>query len=221
MGCGALFTVGGTLQVVATGQLGLIYGGRALTGRWMLFAAVELHDSRLIGLSVGASSMIVPVYISECSPPATRGRMIGLFEIMLQCWLVIGFWVSYGVNKHIPATSDAQWRVPFGLQLVPGFMLTLFMTFQPESPRWLMKAGRMEEATETLMRIRQLPADHEYLVWEMDMVKQQLEHETQLTSSRNLWTTIKEAFMTENRSRLLIGMALMMLQNLSGINALN
>lgn len=52
--------------------------------------------------------MIVPVYISESCPPAIRGRLIGIFEIFLQFFQIIGFWVNYGVNIHIPGTSDAQ-----------------------------------------------------------------------------------------------------------------
>jgi MFS family permease len=57
---------------------------------------------------VGASSLIVPVYISECAPPAIRGRLIGLFECCLQLTQVVGFWVNYGVNAHVSPTSSAQ-----------------------------------------------------------------------------------------------------------------
>uniref|UniRef100_A0A0D2XKZ8 Quinate transporter n=1 Tax=Fusarium oxysporum (strain Fo5176) TaxID=660025 RepID=A0A0D2XKZ8_FUSOF len=58
--CGIIFDVGVVLQLVSSGHIGLIYAGRAITG-----------------LAVGASSLLVPVYISECSPPAVRGRMVG------------------------------------------------------------------------------------------------------------------------------------------------
>jgi MFS family permease len=64
------------------------------------------------GLSVGASSLIVPQYIAEWSPPAIRGRLVGIFEMVLQVSQIIGFWVNYGVNEHISASSDAQWRAP-------------------------------------------------------------------------------------------------------------
>ncbi|KAH0607313.1 uncharacterized protein H6S33_003301 [Morchella sextelata] len=204
MPCGVLFCIGAILQLVSDGHLGLIYGGRALTG-----------------IAVGASSLLVPIYISECSPPAIRGRLIGIFEILLQLALVVGFWVNYGVSIHEDDDSDRQWHVPFAVQLVPGSLLVILMWFQPESPRWLIKAGKTELAIKNLCTIRGLPADHQYIVWEVDTVNQQIEHENALGANRSVISKLKETFLPGNRNRLFIGMALMMFQNLSGINALN
>lgn len=64
---GVVFGIGAAMQTESKGSLGLMYGGRALTG-----------------IGVGASSLIVPIYIAESSPPTIRGRLIGIFEIMLQ-----------------------------------------------------------------------------------------------------------------------------------------
>ena len=60
MGTSLLFCVGAILQVVATGQLGLIYAGRVV-----------------VGLAVGFVTTICPVYLAELSPPAIRGRLVG------------------------------------------------------------------------------------------------------------------------------------------------
>jgi hypothetical protein len=95
------------------------------------------------------------------------------------------------------------------------------MILQPESPRWLLKVGRKDQATTNLTKIRNLPAEDPYIVWEVDMICQQLEHEASLTCNKTFIGMVKEAFLPGNRNRLLIGMALMMLQNLTGINALN
>lgn len=173
------------------------------------------------GLAVGSSSLIVPQYISECSPPAIRGRLVGLFEVVLQFALVIGFWVNYGVNQHIPKTSSAQWQIPFGLQFIFGTLLVLLMLLQPESPRWLMKAGRTDQALEVLSHIRNMPADDEYIQWEMDTIREQLQREDEQGANGSLVKKLVETFKAGNRNRLFMGMALMMLQNFSGINALN
>lgn len=159
----------------------------------------------------------MPVYISECSPPAIRGRLIGIFEILLQFSQIIGFWVNYGVNKNISAASDTQWRIPFALQFVPGTLLVIAMFFQPESPRWLAKKSRWEQAQKVLSRLRNLPEDHGYIVWEVETVRAQLEHEAE-SPNRSFIVKVKEVLTSNVRSRLLIGMALMILQNLSGIN---
>jgi MFS family permease len=88
-GSGIVFMIGVILQMI--GKLGLLYAGRALTG-----------------LGVGGSSVLLPIYISECAPAPIRGRLVGIFEIMLQIALVFGFWVNYGVNKDIANEPPAM-----------------------------------------------------------------------------------------------------------------
>jgi MFS family permease len=125
------------------------------------------------------------------------------------------------MNQNIPATDRAQWQIPFGLQLAPGSLLAILMCLQLESPRWLLKAGRDEQAIKNLTRLRQLPIDDPYIMWEVNTIKEQLEKESELGSNDSFSKKLKEVFTAGNRNRVLIGMALMMLQNLSGINALN
>lgn len=134
--------------------------------------------------------------------------------------MIIGFWVNYGVNQNIPGTSDAQWRIPFGLQLAPATLLCITMLFQSESPRWLLKSGQPEAAIDALVRIRKLPRDHRYLNWELDLIVNQLTREREIHPVK-LLDQLKVAISSKVRPHLFIGMALMLLQNLSGINALN
>lgn len=164
---------------------------------------------------------MIPVYISECAPPAIRGRLVGIFEIILQSFMVVGFWVNYGTNEHVSPMSDSQWRIPVGLQLLPGSLLVLCMLFQPESPRWLIRAGRTSQARQVLSYIRNLPAEHEYVVWEVNSVLQQLEHESESGVDGGLRETFRMIVQPGKRNRLIIGCSLMIIQNLSGTNALN
>ncbi|KAI1140085.1 general substrate transporter [Hypoxylon sp. FL0543] len=204
LACGLIYNIGAIVQITSTGSVGMIYAGRALTG-----------------LAVGASTLVVPQYISECSPPAIRGRLVGIFEIVLQFSQIVGFWVNYGVNQNVSGALDAQWRIPFGLQLIPGTFLTVLMLLQPESPRWLIKNGNTVKATSSLSRIRCLSHDDEYISWEVNSVKEQLLSESELGTTRPLGAKLKEMLKSGNRRRLALGMGFMMLQNLSGINALN
>lgn len=65
-------------MTAAQGRLSLIYAGRAIAG-----------------LGIGSSSLVVPVYIAEISPPSIRGRLIGIFEIASQGGGMLGFWYGY------------------------------------------------------------------------------------------------------------------------------
>ncbi|KAG9657358.1 general substrate transporter, partial [Aureobasidium melanogenum] len=204
---GGVFNLGVLLQVVSTGHLGLIYAGRVLTG-----------------LAVGASSMIVPVYIAECFPARIRGRTVGVFEIMLQAFQVIGFWINYGVIQNLPAESASQWQVPFAFQFVPGTLLMTLMLLQPESPRWLLKAGKRAESHQIFAKLRGLPQDHELIHEEMRYIDLHLEQGILLHSSgegRVRGKAFLEAVGPRNRKRLGLGIAIMFLQNLVGANAIN
>ena len=130
--------------------------------------------------------------------------------------------MNYGVSLHVPKTLDKQWQIPFGFQILPASLLIILMFFQPESPRWLVKAGKANKARRNLSRLRKLPLDHEYISWEMTTAQLQIETENSLGASRSVWAGVQQAFtLRGNRQRLLTGMALMLLQNMSGINALN
>jgi len=113
-----VFLLGGTLMTAANGNLDMIYAGRLVAG-----------------LGIGASSLTVPVYISETAPPSIRGRLVGIFEIASQGGGMLGFWINYGTDQHISSNSVAQYVIPLALQLAPGLLLGLGMFFFcPESP---------------------------------------------------------------------------------------
>ena len=89
----------------ASRGLDLIYAGRVIAG-----------------LAVGATSNITPIYISEISPPAVRGRLVGVYEVGWQVGGLIGFWINYGLVQTMPP-SHKQWIIPFAVQLIPGGLL--------------------------------------------------------------------------------------------------
>ncbi|KAF2010036.1 general substrate transporter [Aaosphaeria arxii CBS 175.79] len=201
MASAVIFTVGAILQMI--GRLDLLYAGRVFTG-W----------------GVGASAMILPIYVSECSPALIRGRLVGVFEIMLQVALVFGFWVNYGVNKNIPATTSKQWHIPVAVQFIPAGLLVLTMIPMIESPRWLMSKGRKQEAAKALSWVRHLPEDHPWIIHELSVVENAIESE--VAGSPRTWKQIgRELFSAGVRGRIIISFMMMIFQNFTGINAIN
>lgn len=195
-----VFALGAALQMV--GKLETLYAGRVFTG-W----------------GVGASAMILPIFVSECSPALIRGRLVGTFEIMLQVALVFGFWVNYGVNKNVSPEGNKQWHIPVAVQFVPAGVLVLSMIAIPESPRWLVSKGRMEQARKSLSWIRHLPEDHPYLQRELSMINAAVEHELESTGqslSGGYVQLLKELMQKGVRGRLVISCFLVMFQNFTG-----
>lgn len=126
--------------------------GTALSFNWYGFLVFRL----LGGLGVGASSVTAPIYISEISPAAKRGKLVGLFQFNV----VLGIVVSYLSNYLIGLTGDHSWRLMLGIQAVPSAVFLLLLRYIPESPRWLiMKKGKVEEARKIFFLIDPLTAD--------------------------------------------------------------
>ena len=116
---------------------------------------VMLTFARFIGgVGIGMLSMVVPLYISEISPPEIRGTLLVLEELSIVTGIVIAFWTTYG-TLHIP--SEWSWRLPFILQIIPGCVLGVGIIFLPFSPRWLCSKDRDDEALVALSKLRQLP----------------------------------------------------------------
>lgn len=200
-----VFLVGSVLQTVASAKtgLGIMYAGRIIAG-W----------------SVGVASNLTPIYIAEISPPAIRGRLIGLYELGWQIGAVVGFWIGYGVNQHIPY-GNVQWIIPFAVQLIPGAFLAGGCLTIKESPRWLATRDRFDTALANLAVIRNLPADHAYVQEEMYEIKSAIEYDEE-RAGRGILAPMKALF--GNRSylkRLGLCIGLFVGQNVTGINAIN
>lgn len=131
-----IFTIGSILQTAAINYAMLVV-------------------ARLIGgIGIGMLSMVAPLYISEVSPPEVRGTLLVMEEFCIVLGIVIAYYITYG-TRYMP--SDWSWRLPFFLQMLPGFVLIAGVYLLPFSPRWLVFRGREPEALESLCRLRRLP----------------------------------------------------------------
>lgn len=102
----------------------------------------------LQGTGVGASSVLVPVYIAELSPARIRGVLVTSFQLMITAGIVL----AYGVNAS--AESSGAWRLPVGIAGIFGVMLAVGVMFVTESPRWLIAVKRRDAALATLKKLR-------------------------------------------------------------------
>ncbi|CAK5268045.1 unnamed protein product [Mycena citricolor] len=201
----AIFIVGAALQCAASSStgLGLMYAGRVI-----------------VGVGVGIASNLAPIYIAEISPPAIRGRLIGLYELCWQTGGVVGFWINYGVTQHIPP-SRKQWLIAFAVQLVPGGILFLGALFLVESPRWLAMKDRSGQALRNLCVLRNLPADAPYVVEELAEIEAGIVHERSLAGAGFFGPMFSVFRSPALIYRLLLACSLFVWQNATGVNAIN
>ncbi|KAF2792329.1 general substrate transporter [Melanomma pulvis-pyrius CBS 109.77] len=200
---GFITIVGCIIQSCSFGNIGSMYFGRFVAG-----------------VGVGGASMVVPLYISENAPRAIRGGLTGIYQLFIATGTMLAFWVNYGANLHIK--GKAIFIVPLAVQALPAVLLVGCMFLNKESPRFLAKQDRWEEATSVLSRIRHLPADHPYVQGELRDMSEQLEHERILIGGSTLKDLLREMFtIPGNRKRVLISIGLMICQQMTGTNAIN
>ncbi len=101
------------------------------------------------GLAVGASSVVAPMYISEISPAAIRGRMTALFQFNV----IFGILIAYVSNYVIRNMGESSWRWMLGVGGIPAVAYFLLLFLVPESPRFLIKKGKITEARKVLEKI--------------------------------------------------------------------
>jgi len=110
----------------------------------------ELVIARFVGgIAVGIASMLSPLYIAEISPADIRGRLVALNQLAI----VVGILTSYLSNWLLVDIGGDNWRWMFAAEAVPAAVFVLTLLFIPESPRWLVKQERSEEAVSILLKV--------------------------------------------------------------------
>ncbi|MEI7829909.1 MAG: sugar porter family MFS transporter [Prolixibacteraceae bacterium] len=154
----------------------------------------------LSGLSIGASSVVAPVYISEIAPPKYRGRMVISFQLNV----VTGILVAYFSNYLLQGVGGANdWRWMLGVVAIPSLIFSTLMLFTPETPRWLVLFKKDDDAAKRVLALTGDSSDH--LIEEI----------------KRSVSSVKESLFNRKFYRpLLIAFLIAFFNQLSGINAI-
>ena len=155
----------------------------------------------VIGLAVGGSTAIVPVYLSEMAPTEQRGSLSSLNQLMI----TIGILSSYLINYAF--TPIEGWRWMLGLAVVPSLILLIGVAFMPESPRWLLE-HRSEKAARDVMKLTFKDSEIDKEIADMKEIN---------SISESTWNVLKSPWL---RPTLIIGCIFALLQQIIGINAI-
>lgn len=97
---------------------------------------------------------IVPVWATETAEHTSRGQFIAIEFTLNIFGVVVAYWLEFGLSFIDNGASSIRWRFPIGFQIIPLLVLLVAVWFFPESPRWLIKVGRDDEAMYILRRLR-------------------------------------------------------------------
>ena len=102
------------------------------------------------GLAIGASSVVAPMYIAEISPAAQRGRLVALSQFNVVSGILAAYFSNYIIAAIVGGPETSAWRWMLGIAAVPAVLFFVFVLRIPESPRWLVKQHRKDEAGRVL-----------------------------------------------------------------------
>ena len=125
----------------------------ALTCVFAPNVAVLITGRTLLGLAVGGASAVVPVFLAELAPYEIRGSLSGRNELMVVGGQLAAFIVNALIG-NLWGEHDGVWRWMFAICTLPAIGLFVGMLRVPESPRWLLRVGKREQALEVMKRIR-------------------------------------------------------------------
>ena len=195
--CGAaLFTIGIAISC-ASNNVECLIAGRIING-----------------LANGCTAMMVPLWQSEVTPREIRGRIISLQQCVINFGILSSFLIQYGCSY---LDSNAAWRIPIGIQMVPTAALFCVMYYLPESPRWLLSKGRHDGALQVLARVHANGnRDDDYVQAEYAEIKEKLEWE----QSVNKPSYVDLLFSRKYARRTYIGIGAQFWQQAVGINSI-
>jgi major inositol transporter-like SP family MFS transporter len=166
----------------------------------------------VLGLAVGAASVVVPTYLAEMAPAAIRGRIVTQNELMIVGGQLLAF-VFNALLGNAFSHHPGIWRWMLAMATLPAVILWLGMLSMPESPRWLMRQGRLAEALQVLRQVRS-----EHLArLEYEHIRSLTEEESQSPLTRRAWEQLATPWI---RRVFLIGIGIAIVQQVTGINSI-
>lgn len=220
----SVLQIGAAVGAIVTGILMDKYGRRKMLlvssyifilGTLLCVFAPELvtllTGRVVLGLAVGAVSVICPVYLSEIAPTELRGVTSARNDVMV----VLGQLLSFVVNAILYLTlghHDQVWRYMLAVAVIPALLLLFFMLRAPESPRWLAAQGKVDEAEKVLEIVRPV-----------ERAKAEIKDIVAITKQSANQVTMKLGEVLRTpwiRNLLFAGILLAIVQQLTGINAI-
>ncbi|KAG6011882.1 hypothetical protein E4U54_007857 [Claviceps lovelessii] len=205
LGC-AIYAFGVVIQMITSPEhaLGPIVAGRVIAG-----------------LGVGFESAVVILYMSEICPRKVRGALVAGYQFCITLGLLLASVVVYATKDN---DDTSVYRIPIAVQFPWALILGVGLLFLPDSPRYFVKKGQIQQAVDALSRVRGQPPNSEYVQTEIAEIVANEEYERALIPSTTWFGSWANCFKgslfsaKSNLRRTILGTSLQMMQQWTGVN---
>ncbi|KAF4627096.1 hypothetical protein G7Y89_g11062 [Cudoniella acicularis] len=183
--------------------------------------AVMVVGRLIAGAGVGFISAIIILYMSEIAPKKVRGALVSGYQFCITIGILLANCVVYGTQDR---DDTGSYRIPIAIQFIWAIVLGGGLFLLPESPRYFVKKGKLDDAAKALASVRGQPIDSEYIQDELAEIIANHEYELSVVPQTNYLATWTNCFngsimkANSNLRRTLLGIGLQMMQQLTGIN---
>ncbi|KAN0110858.1 putative hexose carrier protein [Hyaloscypha variabilis] len=180
------------------------------------FTLPQFLVGRLVaGFGLGIMTTVIPIWLTECAMPKSRGRMMAMQLSNLIMGLIIANWLDYGMSSY---SGSIQWRFPCAFQIVFCMIVCCMVPFMPESPRYLCATDQIEKAAISLAALRGGYSDTPEISRELEEIRYAVAIEARETGS---WSDVFRDNGISGSTRVLIAFAANFFQQLSGVNVMS
>ncbi|KAI1871911.1 hypothetical protein JX265_005897 [Neoarthrinium moseri] len=199
-----VWIVGIAIFMANNGSLGAVYAGRFIAG-----------------LGVGQTPVVGPIYIAEIAPASVRGLCTCIFTGFVYLGIVLAYFANYGAQLNLGDSTHVRWLAPTSIHIIFAGLIFILTWFQYESPRYLIKTGKPEQALEVMARLRHLSPDDPYVVREITNIQISHEEELEATKGTGIFGIVKEmVLIPSNLYRLYLSSMVQFLSQWSGAGSI-
>lgn len=203
------YAVGSALSFFVNDRIGRLWSFRLYIAVWTLGQIVAivtpnvsgLYAARIIsGMGIGGLTVSGPMSLAEIAPSEIRGLLTSWYVVAMGISLFTSTFCVYGIYLHVPV-SRLQYQIAFFAPVIFMAFCVIWSFLVCESPRWLMIAGRREEAAEVLAKLRGLPQEHERMQEELQSIVASIRLSGNPEEKPTLLSLAKETFTKKSNLR--------------------
>ncbi|KAF8915880.1 general substrate transporter [Mucidula mucida] len=182
------------------------------------FGYAQMIVARIVtGLGNGLNTSTVPSYHAECSPAAKRGSLIMVEGSLIAFGIMISYWIDFAL--FWAKDSSVQWRFPIAFQIVFAIIMIFGIGLLPESPRWLIKAGRRAEAVAVISALEDKPPSDASVRQSFHAMNEAVELEEGISpKGKAALSELLTGGRGQNFRRVCLGVVVQCFQQITGIN---